>query len=232
MHRDRDSKRFESAAHRTIYTPRWLTRTLSVLVLSVVLSSAASIARAQDVGTEAAPTEPSDTTLASAEAVPQLTEMEYGKALSDGVAQARAGDLEAAWQTLQKAAQGRPNAARAFYLRGVVEVMQGHDVVAVESFRTAITHAQRTQDAWVTAQALFALSSQLERSPERMPEARALWLELASLGDAHRNLFDPTVARARVEAIDAYTMTAAQAGEVKTRIEARAEAASEKAGRR
>lgn len=155
-----------------------MTRVLrSVFVLSVVCLAAPAFAQA-----------------------PQADE--YTRRVRAGVERLAGGDAPGGMTELRAAIAldaARPDAP--FYLATALR-MSGDLEQAVATFQQAAVLAQAASQPRWQARALMGVAFTLERMPGNAEQARAAWQEYTRFADANTSVADPSIGRARVQAID------------------------------
>jgi len=150
---------------------------------------------------------------------PAPTASAYVLKMRAGIVQAMAGNHEAAVTTLREAVQIEPSSPDAYYYMGEAQRIQGDMAAALQSFQTSLRMA--TGDDGMRARAMHGIASTLERIDGRSAEARTAWASLSTFADAHRDIANPEIPRARVESLDRITTLAEQYVQVRERIAAR-----------
>lgn len=159
--------------------------------------------------------------LVTAPAVAQ-TSSDYLTHLGRGLTAASAGDRAAARSAFRQAVQldgARPEARCHL---AAIERLDGDLPAALEAFQACLTAARAANDPRWTARALHGVASTLERSADRLSEARAAWQEYVRFSDGAAAIAPPAVGRARMAAIDAIVELDRTSAEVRQRIAERA----------
>jgi tetratricopeptide (TPR) repeat protein len=171
---------------------------------AVVVTLSPVVASAQEASTEGESTAPS--------ASP------YALKVQQGIRATLGQDLDGAVAALREAVQLEPTRADAYYYMAEALRLQGNLEPALEGFRTGARLAATNGDAFHQARCMHGAAGTLERMEGRLAEARQVWTELAAFADGHREVANPEIARARIEAVDAVTQLAQSYIAVRERI--------------
>jgi tetratricopeptide (TPR) repeat protein len=96
--------------------------------------------------------------------------------------------------------------------------LSGDLEAAVAGFQQAAAAARAAGEPRWEARALEGIATTFERMPGRLDAARAAWMEHVRFAEAHLDVADPQVGRARVQAIDIASEQETAYVEVRRRI--------------
>lgn len=146
---------------------------------------------------------------------------EYLAALGRGLTASRAGDRGGAIAAFRAAVQIAPSRPEAVCHLAEAQRASGDLAAALEGYQACARVARAASDARWTARGLHGIASTLERTPERIDEARAAWQEYVRFADGAASVASPAVGRARITAIDQVIELERVTAEVRQRIAAR-----------
>lgn len=185
--------------------------TLALASALAILASGPSVSAQQAAEAEAE----SESEASAPTTPPYMLKVQNGLRLAVGR------DFEGAMAALREAMQLSPTEPEAHYYLGEVQRMQGNLAEALESFRTSQRMAQENGKPGWQARAMQGAAETLERQENQLEAARQAWTEYARFADANRQVSNPEIARARIQAIDAVTEQERAYVAVRERIAAR-----------
>lgn len=146
---------------------------------------------------------------------------EYTQRVRAGIEQLMGGNGDQALATFREALAMTPARPEAQYYIGEASRMAGSFEDAVNAFRQAAALAQSANEPRWQARALHGVASTLERMEGRLEEARTAWQEYTRFADSHSTVSDPSIGRARIQAIDMMNEQEQVYVQVRQRIEER-----------
>jgi hypothetical protein len=137
------------------------------------------------------------------------------------------GDRDGGVRGLREAIAESPSRPEAICYLAEAFRLAGDLTGAIDNFNMCLNVARSANDRGFVARAMHGVASTFERMPdEHLNDAREAWLAYQRYCEANPTVGHATLARDRVTAIDTVIELGRVAGEVRTRIEARAAAAA------
>lgn len=146
---------------------------------------------------------------------------EYLVLIQNAIRRAKNRDFDAAMEQLRDAFRLEPSNAIAFYYAAEIDRLQHNLPQALERFRTCQGFAEQTSDDAYQARCMQGMAETLERTEGQLEQARLAWAAYVEFADAHRQVSNPEVGRARLNAIDAQMEQDGAYAAVRERIAAR-----------